>query len=289
MVDSITVNAPAKINIGLNVLPKRKDGYHNLQSIFSTISLHDTLNVSLTNKKNTCVVECEEIKLPLENTFTKAYKAFCVLTGIDCGVHVKVKKRIPTGGGLGGGSSDASSFIQSIDTLLGTKLDSSSLNLLASQVGSDVFFFTEALLSKSDLYVAFVEGRGERVQRIQPRADYSIVLVFPKVNVLTKDAYAWVDEAFAQGFRKNALCSLNDFVSEYSKPVKQWKFVNDFTIPVLEKNPEIKEVLSVLKDMGADFADMSGSGSTVFGIFETKCVALRAVDALSKKYRILLV
>ena len=200
MCDSITVPAPAKINLGLKVFPKRADGYHDIQSVFQTVCLFDEITVSLEGEKNTCRVECDAFPLPEENTFTAAYKAFCVLTGIDKGVHVSVKKRIPAGGGLGGGSSDASSFIQSLDNLFGTKLDFSSLNQLAGKVGSDVFFFTHALnadggkrYSRFEPYAAYVEGRGELVRQIECRNDFSVVLVLPGVSVSTKTAYGLVD------------------------------------------------------------------------------------------------
>ena len=128
MTHSKTVLAPAKINLGLEIFPKRADGYHGLHSIFTTVGLFDEICVSKTDKKNTCIVESFGMELPEQNTITAAYKAFCVLTGIDSGVHVSIKKRIPAGGGLGGGSSDASSFIQSVNNLFkaGLGIDSRS-------------------------------------------------------------------------------------------------------------------------------------------------------------------
>ena len=262
MADSITVAAPAKINIGLRVLPRRLDSYHNIESIFTTVRLADTLTVSLDAPEGQCIVECEGMDLPPENTFTKAYKAFCVLTGTECGVRVHVTKRIPSGGGLGGGSSDASSFIQSIDRLLDTRLASDDLHKIAGLVGSDVFFFTHALMEGNGApFAAYVEGRGEIISPVETRDDYSVVLVFPNVSVSTKDAYAWVD--LYDGKRASPI----DMRKEFMKPVKEWQFSNDFTTPVSERFKEIVSAITALKDCGADFADMSGSGSTVFGIF----------------------
>lgn len=289
MADSITVAAPAKINIGLRVLPKRSDSYHNIESIFTTVNLCDTLEVSLDAPKNTCIVECKEMKLPLENTFTAAYKAFCVLTGTECGVRVNVTKRIPSGGGLGGGSSDASSFIQSIDRLFCTRLASDDLHKIAGLVGSDVFFFTHALMNGNEKpFAAYVEGRGECVTPVEPRNDYSVVLVFPKVSVSTKDAYSWVDSY--SGKRSSPI----DMRKEFAKPIKEWQFSNDFTTPVSERFEEIVSAIVALKDCGADFADMSGSGSTVFGIFakkegeEISSLAKSSFETLSKKWRVAL-
>ncbi len=289
MADSITVTAPAKINIGLRVLPKRLDGYHSIESIFTTVPLYDTLTVSLDAPKETCIVECEGMNLPRENTFTTAYKAFCVLTGMKCGVRVHITKRIPSGGGLGGGSSDASSFIQSIDRLLNTRLASDDLHKIAGLVGSDVFFFTQALIEGHNRpFAALVEGRGELVTPVEPRNDYSIVLVFPKVSVSTKNAYSWVDSY--NGKKASSL----DMKKEFYKPIKEWQFSNDFTTPVSERFKEIVSAIAALKDCGADFADMSGSGSTVFGIFakkegeEVSSLARSSFEVLSKNWRIAL-
>ena len=287
MCDSITVPAPAKINLGLKVFPKRADGYHDIQSVFQTVCLFDEITVSLEGEKNTCRVECDAFPLPEENTFTAAYKAFCVLTGIDKGVHVSVEKRIPAGGGLGGGSSDASSFIQSLDNLFGTKLDFSSLNQLAGKVGSDVFFFTHALnadgrkrYSHFEPYAAYVEGRGELVRQIECRNDFSVVLVLPGVSVSTKTAYGLVDRemekcGFIQGENPESI---------YRKKICDWNFVNDFTVPVAREYVQVASALEKLKKSGAVFADMSGSGSTVFGVFDDKSDALKAKKMLEREY-----
>ena len=292
MADSITVNAPAKINIGLQVFPRRADGYHDIQSVFTTVGLYDTLTVSLSDREGTCIVECEGMELPPENTFTLAYKAFCVLSGIKCGVRVNVVKRIPSGGGLGGGSSDASSFIQSIDRLCGTHLKAGDLQHIAGQVGSDVFFFTQALLSGSEHFTAVVEGRGEKVSQIKARCDYSVVLVFPNVCVSTREAYSWVDEEIvARGFSIEPSMEME---GEYRKPITLWRFKNDFTVPVSVRHTEIAEAIAGLKNCGADFADMSGSGSTVFGLFVKKgheaCApaAVRAADFLAGRWQTVL-
>ena len=291
MSDSITVLAPAKINLGLEIFPKRADCYHELHSIFTTVGLFDEICVSKIDKKNTCIVESFGMELPKQNTITAAYKAFCVLTGIDSGVHVSIKKRIPAGGGLGGGSSDASSFIQSVNNLFKAGLGIDSLSAIAGKVGSDVFFFTYALsaqggkrFGKFEPFAAVVEGRGEKVRQIQHRSDFSVLLVFPNVSVSTKDAYALVDETLSLECKQSKI-SLEEI---YNLSVKNWNFKNDFTVPVLKKYAGIAEALDRLKSCGADFADMSGSGSTVFGIFEKKETALKAKVLLEKEFNLAL-
>lgn len=289
MLQTVTAFAPAKINVGLRVLQKRADGYHNIESIFSTINLYDEIHVFVEEDFG-CVVKCEGMILPSENTFTQTYKAFCVLTGIKQGVRVLVKKNIPAGGGLGGGSSDCASFLFSLDTLFGTQLGNAALLNVAGAVGSDVYFFVEALLAqKNDMtqksFVALVTGRGEEVTQIAGRSDYVVLLVFPGVFVSTKEAYSLVDEAKAQN--KN-ICPSN-LEQMYKKPVREWFFKNDFTAPVSGRYSQIATALLAVKRTGADFVDMSGSGSTVFGIFQEQARAERAFQELAKHWRTVLV
>ncbi len=289
----ITVPAPAKINLGLRVFPRRDDGYHDIESIFTTVSLCDFVTVELydgLDKLNSCDVECvgeRKIELPAENTITKAYKAFCVLTGNDRGVRVKVDKRIPAGGGLGGGSSDSSSFLKSIDTLLSTHLSRQALDCISGQVGSDVYFFTSAQYSAEvgeflleRRFAASVKGRGERIEPIEARNDFSVLLVFPGVSVSTPMAYGLVDSAGMRNYKNDV-----HLVQTYCRPVREWTFENDFTVPVAEKFPKVGLALESLKAAGADFVDMSGSGSTVFGIFDDRERALEAKKKLDSDWR----
>ncbi|MDY4901955.1 MAG: 4-(cytidine 5'-diphospho)-2-C-methyl-D-erythritol kinase [Treponema sp.] len=280
--------APAKINLGLEVFPKRADGYHNIKSIFTTVNLFDEITVCENSTEGSCVVECSGMTLPEENTFTKAYKAFCVLTGIKCGVTVKVIKHIPSGGGLGGGSSDASSFIQSIDILFGTHLAPDSLLKIASEVGSDVFFFTQALISNpgKNEFAACVEGRGELIKEIPFRKDLYVLLLLPEVSVSTREAYRLVDQYLENGFYCNKGNKTQNLEAVYGRRIRDWNFVNYFTAPVCNSYPLIKDALKDLSLCGADFYDMSGSGSTLFGVFESEEKRKRAFEKLSEKWRI---
>lgn len=269
MADSVVALAPAKINVGLSVFPRRADGYHDIEGVFTTVSLHDTLSVSIAGGKRECLVDCPSMVLPAQNTFTAAYKAFCVLTGIESSVRVTVDKRIPSGGGLGGGSSDAASFIQSIDRLFCTRLVASELYELALSVGSDVPFFMHALCEAGEgkPYAAYVTGRGEKVEAL-PARKLDVRLALPGIQVSTKEAYAWLDEAIERGeVRHNAFSGKAEWDTEWDKAVRDWRFVNDFTAPVAARHEAIASAIREMKGAGASFADMSGSGSTVFGIF----------------------
>lgn len=292
MHECVTVLAPAKINLGLQVLPRRNDGFHSIRSLFTTVNLCDRITVSVSDKKNFCGVSCEGMALPSENTFTKAYKAFCVLTGVESGVSVEVTKHIPSGGGLGGGSSDASSFLQSIDTIFGTGLSETEFMKLSGEVGSDCFFFTKALLACKNAalfrpFAAFVEGRGEVVTELRARNDYSVLLVMPGVSVSTPLAYNLVDAAGTTALDRNF--GIEDAAGLYAKDVLEWNFVNDFTLPVRGAFEKVNEALNDIGESGADFADMSGSGSTVFGVFSDAARARKALAVLQKKWRAVLV
>ena len=259
MLDVVRDCAPAKLNLHLEVYPKRSDGYHPIKSIFQTISLVDDLVVSLSGKSLSCVVECDAMQLPVENTLTKTYRLFCQISGVTAGVHVKLTKRIPSGAGLGGGSSDAATFLLILNKMFDYPLRLNQLEEIANLVGSDVLFFLSG-------GAAIVTGRGDIVEPIKPREDFCIVVVYPDVHCSTPESYGLVDEYFALGKTVNET-ALQDFEKMYYEPISEWRFLNTFTNPVATKFPVIFDVMKSLENLGADYVQMSGSGSTVFGVF----------------------
>ena len=264
MSDEIRLRAYAKVNFGLNVLPKREDGFHNIESIFQTVDLSDELIVSKQNKK-ICSVHCSSLLLPLENTLTLAFKAFTEVTGFcDFGINVELIKGIPSGGGLGGGSSDAATLIRCMEKFYGIRLSDEQLSLVASKVGSDVFFFTRC--NGNGMGCALVSGRGEVVEPFTGRKDLYIVLVFPKASSSTKLAYSLIDESYTNGKIIKGP-SLDQLKSVYRKYPSEWNFVNTFTPVVSETYSEISQALKDVRKSGALFSDVSGSGSTVYGVF----------------------
>ena len=276
----VCVTAPAKINIGLYVLPGRVNGFHRIESIFQTVTLFDTLVVRASEKKG-CIVDCEGMELPSDNTISLSYTAFRSVTGIDnFGVRVELKKRIPSGGGLGGGSSDAAACIRAFEALNDITLSVRQLEAIASRVGSDVFFF---LLCGAE-GCAVVTGRGEIVKPIHARDDLYILLVFPDVHSSTKEAYALLDESFAAG--KITPCpAYADLETVYKTPVSDWSFANSFTPSLVSRFPEIGFALNDLRRKGALFAEMSGSGSTVYGIFASEAEAENARSVLASSWK----
>ena len=274
MLDVVRDCAPAKLNLHLEVYPKRSDGYHPIKSIFQTISLVDDLVVSLSGKSLSCVVECDAMQLPEENTLTKTYRLFCQISGVTAGVHVKLTKRIPSGAGLGGGSSDAATFLLILNKMFDYPLRLNQLEEIANLVGSDVLFFLSG-------GAAIVTGRGDIVEPIKPREDFCIVVVYPDVHCSTPESYGLVDEYFALGKTVNET-ALQDLEKMYYEPISEWRFLNTFTNPVATKFPVIFDVMKSLENLGADYVQMSGSGSTVFGVFSNFDVGKDACTNLKR-------
>ncbi len=280
MLGEICVHAPAKINLGLRVLPKREDGFHPIESVFATVGLSDLLTVSPLPEQNVCKVSCQQVVLPQENTVSSAYQAAKSVLGRDLpGVSVQLTKRIPLGGGLGGGSSDAAAILVALQKL-GVAIPSGAAYKIAARVGSDVFFFL-SLDGKPD-GAAIVSGRGDLVKPISPRCDLHYVLVFPGVHSSTPEAYAAIDESARSP--ETEYLSLDELESVYKGPVKDWNFINDFTPVIAAKYSKVQQALDDVKASGALFCDMSGSGSTVFGVYESAQQAQDAANLLSGKW-----
>ena len=273
-----SARAYAKVNFGLRVLNGRDDGFHGIESIFQTVELFDELTVTATEKKG-CEVLCPSMELPQKNTLTAAYEAFCEIAGNQVsGISVNLKKGIPSGGGLGGGSSDAAALIRILEKLNGISLTYSQKDYIAAKTGSDVFFFMHC--NQEGKGCALVSGRGEKIEPINPGDEKYLVLIFPKVSSSTKEAYALVDEAFASG---NVLLSpeYDELELIYRRPPENWTFINTFTPVISAKYEEIGRALEALRVVDCDYAEMSGSGSTVYGVFTSRQQAETAVKKLA--------
>ncbi|GMO49626.1 MAG: 4-(cytidine 5'-diphospho)-2-C-methyl-D-erythritol kinase [Treponemataceae bacterium] len=306
--------APAKINIGLAVSPG-SDGYHNIESVFQTVGLCDELEVVRQDGAG-IVVCCKGVDIPAQNTLSAAYETFCKEAaalgrdGASLGTRVTLEKRIPQGAGLGGGSSDAAAFVRALEAVHGVCLDNTARTRIASRVGSDVFFFTEAFSVAEEerlsvrggcrrdgqrlarrrggapplminSFAAVVTGRGEYVRRIRTRDDLFFVLVYPGVCVSTRDSFALLD---AEGVSGGENPPVEELEAMYRADVRLWRFANSFTKPVSRAFPEIAQALDDVRETGAVFADMSGSGSAVFGVYEAQKDADSAVSRLKQKW-----
>lgn len=277
--------AYAKINLHLEVGHKRVDGFHNIESIFQTISLADVLQVRLSRCFS---VECLNFNLPAENSLKKAYEVFCEFTGFSGNVDMLLLKRIPTCAGLGGASTDAVALLRALQRLSGFPLSSELLEKMALRIGSDCPFFIKG-------GTAYVSGRGEVVESLISKKAYG-VLVYPNVECETVKAYSLLDEMRTRGkiFTYES-CSIEAeleqkralIIEEYKNLKRSWKgitFKNDFESVAFSGSDEVFKAKQALYDLGAEFSLMTGSGSVVFGLFTDVEMLNRAVKSLKKVY-----
>ena len=247
----------AKINLGLNIVEKRPDGYHNLETIFYPINLQDALEVNLLEGEGDYALNVSGTPIegePENNLVVKAYrllkKDFPNMPAID----IHMYKHIPTGAGLGGGSADAAFMIKLLNEKFNLQLSTEKMEEYASQLGADCAFFVRN-------QPVFATGIGNIFEPIElSLKGYHLVLVKPDIFVSTKDAYANVTP-------KHPETSLKEIIQA---PIETWKntMKNDFEESVFMKFPEIAAIKDKLYDLGAIYASMSGSGSSVFGIFK---------------------
>lgn len=268
----IEIKAPAKINIGLNILEKRKDNFHNLSTLFYPIvDLYDLLTFEISDQFD---FKCNTTTVPNDdsNLVVKAKNLLEKISGKKINVKINLEKYIPSQAGLGGGSSDAAATLISLNEMFQLGLDYDKLKEIALQLGSDVPFFIQ---SKP----AIGTSRGEILEYIDLEITEPILIINPGINISTKEV-----------FQNISVNNLNfDFHSLFEKEklsydVVRSKVKNDFEKFVFGKYPEIEKIKSQLYNDGALFALMSGSGSSVYGIFPNLNSAATAKKHYHKNY-----
>jgi 4-diphosphocytidyl-2-C-methyl-D-erythritol kinase len=273
MAASVRIAAPAKVNLHLRVYARRSDGYHGIRSLFQAVSLCDEIVIRSLKSPDAVDIDGDFDCPPEKTTVHAAVMAFRRITGIRSGVSISVDKHIPAGAGLGGGSSDAASVLRALDALHGTGLSRETLAKAGASVGSDVpFFFAPG--------AALVTGRGEEVEDIGARVDFSVALVFPGFPVGTAEAYSLLDRSRPDDSLE-ADPGNEEIERGYRNRPEAWPFANSFEAWVGAAHPRILGLRDSLVRMGASFAAMSGSGSTVFGVFEDGALCGRACSMLA--------
>ena len=259
----------AKINLGLNIVSKRPDGYHNLETVFYPIPLTDALEIKYMDEKFPSEAPCD-LKITgkdvdcneEDNLVIKAYQLLAADFQLPR-VHAHLVKRIPTQAGLGGGSSDAAYMIRLLDERFRLNIGIPEMERYAAKLGADCAFFITADPS-------YAEGIGDVLMPVDvPGAGlggYYLAVVKPSVAVSTRDAYAAIVPTTP------AKCC-RDIVRQ---PIETWKdeLVNDFEAPIFAMHPELAAIKQSLYDAGAVYAAMSGSGSALFGIFREQPTGL---------------
>jgi 4-diphosphocytidyl-2-C-methyl-D-erythritol kinase len=264
----LRVPSYAKVNLSLQVLGERPDHYMEIKTILQTVSLRDFLYFRLTDGPITLLSDSPNVPSGEENLVYKAAVMLKKETGTAPGVEIRLKKRIPVAAGLGGGSSNAAVTLLTLNSLWNTALDGETLHRLACSLGMDVPFF---LLGGTVLGL----GRGEEVYPLEEISGYNVLLVNPRVEISTLEIYK----------KAKKLLTLNTDSINMSHPLYHFARIESFVFNNLEACvqkdlPIIARIREGLKSLGAVASALSGSGSTVFGLFTSRSLLLKASDAL---------
>jgi len=243
----------AKINLGLNVIEKRTDGFHNIETVFYPVNLCDVLEIVISDELGFASSGIVIDGYPFDNLCIKAYELLKSEYELPP-VKIHLHKHIPIGAGLGGGSSDASYSLKVLNRIFGTNISDEKLKEYASYLGSDCAFFIDNM-------PVYGYEKGDKFEPINvDLSGYKLCIVFPDIHVNTKDAYDGI-------VTNTPNISVKEIVED--NPIEEWKHVlkNDFEKTVFAKYSEIEQLKKSLYNSGALYASMSGSGSAVYGIF----------------------
>lgn len=272
----LSTKAYAKINLGLEIIKKRPDSFHEINTLFARISLHDDIKITESDELSLFChpeLDCK----PEENLVYQAAKILQSKTkNKTLSANIELIKNIPHGGGLGGGSSDAASTLIALNELWELKFDKE-LSDYALQLGSDVPYFLQNGL-------AVASGRGEELEYIDTKLDYWVLIVSPGIHISTP----WAYKALNMGDKIKQKTNYKEVLPAVINDKSKWKeyFENDFEEVIFKEYPILEEIKKRLYDSGSFFALMSGSGSTMFGLFENEEKCKEAAHNFSEKHYI---
>jgi 4-diphosphocytidyl-2-C-methyl-D-erythritol kinase len=271
---AVTVRAHAKINLDLRVLGTRPDGFHELRTVFQALELHDT--IECVPRVGPFAIECEAAGVPLDrsNLVWRAAEALwrsLRREGSVRDVMVRLHKRIPLQGGLGGGSTDAAATLLALAHAWRIPLRPNQFVDVASTLGADVPFFLSG-------GTALGLGKGDEIYPLADLPRHWVVLLIPGFGVASVDAYGWYDAEREQA--RGPMVREAQYVPG-PWPSRAAQMINDLEAPIARHHPEIEQMKTALRRAGALAAAMSGSGSTVFGLFQKRKDAALAVERLS--------
>ncbi len=272
-----TLRSFAKINLDLRVLHKRADGYHELRTVFQTISLADRIEIEYTPARRTEISLESNIDIA-DNLMIRAARAVCDAARATGLIHFRLRKQIPTGAGLGGGSSNAAAVLLALPALAGKTVDPVLLSRLGAELGSDVPFFLQG-------GTALGIGRGAELYPLPDAPAMRAVVVCPPVHVSTPEAYRGLRRALTSEAGDFDTGTFQSFVWHLGEKCRtgDWRPlpVNDFEASVFRQHPGLLEIKRKLARSGASPAMMSGSGAALFGLFESREAAARAARAFT--------
>jgi 4-diphosphocytidyl-2-C-methyl-D-erythritol kinase len=255
----LLVRAPAKVNLFLEILNKRPDGYHNISSLFQAVTLFDDLVFEVTDNEGIGIETTGFAKVPLDQTnlIWRAYDEMKRQFGLKSGLNVRLHKRIPVAAGLAGGSSDAAATVLACNLLFDLGLENHQMAELGLSIGSDIpFFFTRGQ--------ALVTGRGETIEETSFPTDYWLILLTPQEGISTAESYAALNLGLTmskEGFKLGRCQTVEELVTVLRQTG------NDFEKNHLESYPNLARMKEDLLGCGALFSRLSGSGPTMFGMF----------------------
>lgn len=258
MAAAARVAAQAKINLGLRVLSREPDGYHQIETVFARLKLADLVDVRITSGARTLDVRGADTGPVEQNLAMRAAVAFARAVGWPAGFAITLEKRIPIGAGLGGGSADAGAVLRALNALAPSPMSEADLLHVATPLGADVPFLT------SSAVLALGRGRGEQLTPLPALPERAVALVQPGFSVSTREAYGWIDAARGDARVPSRSVAADSLAS--------WESLaaltdNDFERVVAARHAAIPRIVDALTGAGASIARMTGSGSTVYGIF----------------------
>ena len=268
------INSYAKINLGLHVLNAREDGFHNITTIFQELNFCDQITIE-ESKKMSFDTNVDW----LDRTNNTCIKAVKILQNHYSGLpnfKIFLQKNIPTNAGLGGGSSNGTATLKAINQLCGLNIQEKEMKKFAEKISADSTFFVNGGLQGG-------EQKGEKLYPIKDSAiDAYILLVMPSIKVQTSDAFMFIKKYLVKG---KTDIKLSQMLEEFKlNKLSSELFYNDFEMYVFKTHPEIGRIKLEILDLGAKYASLSGSGSTVFGIFSDKQTAQKAQSFFSPHY-----
>ena len=254
----------SKVNIGLKVLSQRDDGYHNINTIFQELNFGDSIDIEKRDHGFKIIANVDWIPTNKSNICYKAYTEIKKEFSEVKGIHIKIDKKIPIGSGLGGGSANAAALLKGIKNIYKLEVTESKLEEIGGEVGADVPFF---IRGKTQLG----EGIGDKLTQLPKAIIGTYLLVIPKISIRTEWAYSVIKNRL-NNQNKNA--KFSSFINEDYSSLQI--FENDFEQIVIPAYPEIGAIKSKLLNLGARFASLSGSGSTVYGVYDDEASAKEA-------------
>ncbi len=274
--NNVSLKAFAKVNVGLQIRSKRHDSFHNIHTVFQQINLFDTLIISKQKNKIDFSSNVSWLKNDNSNLCIKAFNKMKSIYDLH-GIKITLIKKIPTYAGLGGGSSNAAAILKGVNILYNLKLSNKKLELIGSQLGSDVPFFINGGTQLG-------EGVGDRLIKIKKKIIGKFLLVMPKLKISTVWAYKKA-KIFLDTSKE--FINLNQCLKKERVPFEF--FDNDFEKIIIPAYPEIGKIIDLLRNNNAKYAGLSGSGSTVFGIYDDEAKAILVESIISKRHKTLIV